>query len=507
MEQINDEVKKVTLLYNATMDYAESRKSVNKIVLVNLAILEGLIAFGVLGIIKDINPIYTTLVWGSIFLSMSLSIFKYKQNPENQSLRWINFSSFFIMYTITMFTCNMKMLYTYIIPLIVIYYLYYDYKLIKIIGISTILCNLIYVIISGVLHPIVDQASFRDLFMQVISISAVCITVMLGTKIAILLNDSQTYHIQEGADKQQELLKEVLKTARVLDTNAKDVYDIVSELELSSDIINNAVSDISKGVVNTVGNIQSQTELTSKIGDMIEETKTASECMRQISEDTIESMNKGVNIVDELGSQTDLLNENSDNVYKSMINLNEKVIEIQRLTKNITSISEQTNILSLNATIESARVGEAGKGFAVVANEVRNLATQSGELTRNITQIVNELQEMANESVEMMMNFRQTNEKQNESIKDTEKIFKETIGNMSQVNDNIKLVSNKVEEVFESNQQIVNSIHEISAVSEETMAGVEETNLTTEKNKARTKQTKAIAEVLLSTSNEMKKYL
>lgn len=122
MEQINDEVKKVTLLYNATMDYAESRKSVNKIVLVNLAILEGLIAFGVLGIIKDINPIYTTLVWGSIFLSMSLSIFKYKQNPENQSLRWINFSSFFIMYTITMFTCNMKMLYTYIIPLIVIYY-------------------------------------------------------------------------------------------------------------------------------------------------------------------------------------------------------------------------------------------------------------------------------------------------------------------------------------------------------------------------------------------------
>ena len=60
MEQINDEVKKVTLLHNATMDYAESRKSVNKIVLVNLAILEGLIAFGVLGIIKDIILIPTS---------------------------------------------------------------------------------------------------------------------------------------------------------------------------------------------------------------------------------------------------------------------------------------------------------------------------------------------------------------------------------------------------------------------------------------------------------------
>ncbi|KRF54644.1 hypothetical protein ASG97_04370 [Bacillus sp. Soil745] len=72
-----------------------------------------------------------------------------------------------------------------------------------------------------------------------------------------------------------------------------------------------------------------------------------------------------------------------------------------RVTNAISKISEQTNLLSLNASLEAARAGESGKGFAVVANEVRSLADGSKEATKNIQAII---QSILSDTEELLKN-------------------------------------------------------------------------------------------------------
>ena len=94
-------------------------------------------------------------------------------------------------------------------------------------------------------------------------------------------------------------------------------------------------------------------------------------------------------------------------LFRSLAAINEKVTNITTVVTTITKIADQTNLLSLNASIEAAKAGEYGRGFSVVAREIRRLADQTAVAPLDIEKMVNDMQSSVSSGVMGMEKFAQ----------------------------------------------------------------------------------------------------
>ncbi|WP_131109127.1 methyl-accepting chemotaxis protein [Pseudomonas sp. Sample_10] len=151
----------------------------------------------------------------------------------------------------------------------------------------------------------------------------------------------------------------------------------------------------------------------------------------------------------------EVMNELSGKIRASCANievLNDKTVNIGQILEVIKGISQQTNLLALNAAIEAARAGEAGRGFAVVADEVRSLAGRTQASALEIQQMIEELQVGARDSVTTMTESQQHSE---ESV---------TIANLAGTR--LGSVTQRIGEIDNVNQSVAAATEEQTAVVE-----------------------------------------
>lgn len=140
---------------------------------------------------------------------------------------------------------------------------------------------------------------------------------------------------------------------------------------------NDSIEDISQKTNITDESILTQKNMTDMIKDTLNETAGTARNMVESAENSAHIITENMETINQLCSNAETINETNILVADSMMELQEKSKEVQKITEVIISISSQTNLLALNASIESARAGEAGKGFAVVADQIRTLAEET----------------------------------------------------------------------------------------------------------------------------------
>ncbi len=176
---------------------------------------------------------------------------------------------------------------------------------------------------------------------------------------------------------------------------------------------------------------------------------------RNLAEDGQQVVDRSIQAMNQL---SDMISASSSNIET----LNSKTVNIGQILEVITSISQQTNLLALNAAIEAARAGEAGRGFAVVADEVRNLAHRTQESAQQVQGMIEELQVGARESVSTMSNSQRHSQ--------------DSVEIANQAGERLNSVTQRIGEIDGMNQSVATATEEQTSVVESINMDITEIN-------------------------------
>jgi len=158
----------------------------------------------------------------------------------------------------------------------------------------------------------------------------------------------------------------------------------------------------------------------------------------------------------------------------------ESSLHIGNISDALATITAQTNLLSLNASIEAARAGDAGKGFAVVASEIRKLAEESKNSTEEIKGIVENIQTKAAIAAESIKITKQVVDEQDIAVVQTQEIFDDILKAIEKMTIKVKEIRSSILITNENKSSLLSAIENISSVSEETASASEEVTASTE---------------------------
>ncbi|MBD1565269.1 methyl-accepting chemotaxis protein [Vibrio sp. SA48] len=197
--------------------------------------------------------------------------------------------------------------------------------------------------------------------------------------------------------------------ARELDKTRRQLQDVIrvqiessQELAALTEVMTISMSETKESAQEEFNEIDqlatAMSEMTSTVQTVAEHAQTAS----SLTEEASGQAQTGQRFVKGTITKMSELSQDISASAQAVNQVEERVVAIGSVVGTIQSISEQTNLLALNAAIEAARAGEAGRGFAVVADEVRNLAQRTQQATIEIQEMISQLQSSANSAVDLM---------------------------------------------------------------------------------------------------------
>ncbi|WP_449602672.1 methyl-accepting chemotaxis protein [Paenibacillus sp. Marseille-Q9583] len=287
---------------------------------------------------------------------------------------------------------------------------------------------------------------------------------------------SLSHHFDHMVLRVREMLQQTQSVASSLATYSHSFQQSSSITAHTNQEIVSTIQEISVGAEQQAGQSEQSASLIQELEREVHEITEYTEVMLSTSQTANHNTRKGSESVIALREVSEHSRESVNKVYLALTKLSDQSKDISRITKSITNISKQTNILSLNAAIEAARAGVYGKGFAVIADEVRQLSDQTKESSVHISQIINELQAGMDEFQQYMLETKGNLEEQDQKVAETLSSFEAIDQSIVEISKQIGQIHDKVDMTQTMNRRLAESVHNVAAIAEETAAGVQEVN-------------------------------
>ena len=240
---------------------------------------------------------------------------------------------------------------------------------------------------------------------------------------------------------------EIKETGGLVGEAGEIVMASINDSVVASDIIKKAIDGVSAAIEQQTASIE---QVSNNSNYTLEVTKSAqekAELGKNSLKNVITSMKDIKSIVTDLGG-------NINKLEKSALN-------IGAITDVINEISEQTNLLALNAAIEAARAGEHGKGFAVVADEVRKLAERSAQATGEIAELIKGIQKDVTIATQKMLQGEAKVEEGSELTEKSNKVIDEIVEANNNVLEYVTQISHATEEQAIASKDIMDSVEKV----------------------------------------------
>lgn len=282
----------------------------------------------------------------------------------------------------------------------------------------------------------------------------------------------------------RQLIGKTTETTSQVAAASEELSASAEQTSRATEQIASTIQQVATGTENQVRSTGETSLTVNELSIGVQQIATNSQSVANTATEALHKAGEGNESIQTAIKQMNSINVTVTGLGQVITNLGKRSKEIGEIIQVITGISEQTNLLALNAAIEAARAGEQGKGFAVVADEVRKLAEQSSMSAQQISQLISAIQSETNKAVTSM---EQATREVIAGIQVVELAgisFEHIQHSVNDVAGQIQEVSSAVQLMSAGTEQMVDSVKLITEMTEMTSAGTQEVSAATEEQLA-----------------------
>jgi len=264
----------------------------------------------------------------------------------------------------------------------------------------------------------------------------------------------------------------------------------ITQVQSSSTALQTAASQQAQGAREQAS---ATTEISTTVKELLSTSRQIASSAQQVArvaDDTAGAARTGNDTVHRAQGTIDTVSRQVDAIVNHMLELGKRSQEIGGILDIINELAEQTNILAINATIESAGAGEHGKRFAVVAEEIRKLADRVGSATKDIRALIDEIRAASNTTI-------MATEDGSKAVQSSAKQFAEVAGSFRRIAELVRTNLDVAREIEMSTQQQTTAVEQVNTA-------ILEVAQTARQSEASSSQTLQTATQLIALSKQLR---